>query len=105
MCLLTDKQIDELSRINFQYMKGSITVDEAILQLRGGGKVKDISWIIVYIWLFNLQNNQVHGFQQILPPHQEWIYKRANQRPPHVGSSGSFSRKSSLGLANTNNEF
>jgi hypothetical protein len=47
----------------------SISMDEAILQLRGGGKFKDISFIVFYIWLYKLQINHVEGFQPIRPPH------------------------------------
>ena len=59
-------------------------MEEAILKLRGGVKFKDISLIVFYIWLWNLNNNHVQGFQKIRPPHHEWM-PGANSRPPYVG--------------------
>lgn len=51
-------------------MNDSISMEEAILKPRGGGK---------------LQNSHVRGFQPIRLPHQEWMLKGASQRPPYAG--------------------
>ena len=99
------EQIDEFSQISSEFLNGSISMEEAILQLRGGDKFKDISFIVLYIWLYSLQNKHVQGFQPICLPHQEWMPKGANQRPPYAGGYGSSSPGSSLGLANTNDGF
>ena len=103
--LLTNEQIDKFSKISSEFRDGSINMDEAILQLRGGGKFKDISFIVLYIWLYKLQNNHVEGFQPIRPPHQEWMSKGADQRPPYAGGYGSSNSGSSLGLTYTNDGF
>jgi hypothetical protein len=79
--ILKDLQLDEFNQISSKFLDGSISMDEAILQLRGGGKFKDISLIVLYIWLYRLQNNHVEGFQTIRPPHQEWMPKGADHRP------------------------
>jgi len=80
--ILTDLQLDEFNQISFKFLDGSISMDETILQLRGGGKFKDISSIILYIWLYRLHNNHVEGFQPIRPPHQEWMLKGVDQHSP-----------------------
>ena len=103
--LYTDKQIDEFYQIAGKFMNSSISIDEAILQLRGGEKFKDFSFIVLYIWLYRLQNNHVQGFQTIHLPHQEWMPKGANQRPLYVGGYGSFNPRTSLSLANINHRF
>ena len=61
---------------------------ELILELSGGGRLEDISWIIFYIWLWKLQNNHVQGFQPIKPPHHTLT---GGQHRPHSydGSSSS----------------
>lgn len=43
-----------------------------------------------YIWLWKLQNNHVQGFQQIHPPHYEWM-PRSNPRPPYQEKHGKVS--------------
>ena len=103
--IYTDEQIDKLSKISFEFLDGSINMEKAILKLRAGGRFKDISFLAFYLWLYSSQNNSVQGFQQIRPPHQEWMPKGANQRPPYVGGYGSSNSKSSLGLGDRNNEF
>ena len=64
--IYTEEQINELSQISFEFLDGSISMEEAVLKLRGGVKFKDISFIVLYIWLWKLQNSHVQGFQ--LPP-------------------------------------
>ena len=103
--ILTDLQLDEFNQISSKFLYGSISMDEAIFQLRGGGKFKDISLIVLYIWLYRLQNNHVEGFQLIRPPHQEWMAKGADQRPPYAGGYGSCNSGSSLDLTYTNDGF
>ena len=103
--ILIDLQLDEFNQISSKFLDGSISMDEAIFQLRGGGKFKDISLIVLYIWLYRLQNNHVEGFQVIHPPHQEWMSKGANKRPPYSGGYGSSNSVSSLGLTSTNEGF
>lgn len=96
--ILTDLQLDELNQISSKFLDGSISIDEAILQLRGGGKFKDISFIVLYIWLYTLQKNHVEGFQSIRLPDQEWTPKGAGQRPPYARGYYSSNSRSSLGL-------
>lgn len=103
--ILTDIQLDEFNQISSKFLDGSISMDEAILQLRGGGKFKNISFIVLCIWLYRLQNNHVEGFQAIRPPHQELMPKGAGQRPPYAGGYCSSNSGSSLGLTSTNDGF
>ena len=103
--ILRDKSIDEFNQISSKFLDGSISMDEAILQLRGGGRFKDISFIVLYIWLYRLHNNHVEGFQPIRPPHQEWMPTGADQRPPYAGGYSSSNKGSSLGLTHTNDGF
>jgi hypothetical protein len=67
---MTNDQMEQFDIVLKKCIDGSITMKQAILQLRDGEKFKDISWIIFYIWLSQLQNSHVQGFQQIQPPHQ-----------------------------------
>ena len=39
----TEQHIDELYQIAGKFMNGSISMEEAILKLRGGGRLEDIS--------------------------------------------------------------
>ena len=83
--IYTEEQINESFQISFEFLDGSITMEKAILKLRGGGNFKDISFIVLYIWLWKLQNNHVRGFQQIHPPHREWM-AGSGTRPPQQGN-------------------
>jgi len=49
--IYTYKQIDEFSQISLDFLNGSITMEEATLKLRGGGRFKDIPFIVLYVWL------------------------------------------------------
>ena len=49
--LLTDLKLDKFNQISSKFLDGSISMDEAIFQLRGGGKFKDISFIVFNICL------------------------------------------------------
>jgi hypothetical protein len=103
--LLTGEQVDTFSQISSEFRDGLISIEEAMLKLRGGGKFKEISLIVLYIWLYRLQNNHVEGFQPIRLPHQEWMPKGADQRPPYAGGYVSSNSGSSLGLTDTNDGF
>lgn len=101
--ILTDLQLNEFNQIGSKFLNGSITIDEAILELRGGGRFEEICYLVLFIWLSNLQNNSVEGFQSIRPPHQQLM---PNQRPPYIGGYGSSNSGPSLGLKNNKfNEF
>jgi len=69
--LYQNDSIEELYDITSKFLNTDISLEELelILELRGGGRLEDISWIIFYIWLWKLQNNHVQGFQMIKPPH------------------------------------
>ena len=95
---LTDLQLDEFKQISSKFLNSSISINEAILKLRGRGKFNDISLIVLYIWLYRLQNNHVEGFQAIRSPHQEWMPKGADQRTSYAGRYGSSNSESSLSL-------
>jgi hypothetical protein len=43
----TDLQLDEFNQISSKFLDGSISMDEAILELRGREKFKDISLIVL----------------------------------------------------------
>jgi hypothetical protein len=104
--LLTDKQIDEFYQICSKVQDGSISMKEAILQLRGGGRLKYIlmaSYLAYY--LYQYQYPSVEGFQPIRPPHLEWMPEGAPKRPPYAGGYGSSNSGSSLGLTNRNDGF
>lgn len=76
---MTNDQMEQFNIIGKKFIDGSITMEEAILQLRGGGLFTDISYLVLFIWLWKLQNSQVGSFQPIRPPHQEWMPKGAHQ--------------------------
>lgn len=101
--LITAKQIDEFDQICSKVQDGSISMEEAILQLRGGGRLEDICKIAVFIYLF--QYSYVEGFQPIRPPHLEWMPEGAPKRPPYAGGYGSSNSGSSLGLTSRNDGF
>ena len=95
--ILTDLQLNEFNQIGSKFLNGSITIDEAILELRGGGRFEEICYLVLFIWLSNLQNNSVEGFQSIRPPHQQLM---PNQRPPYIGRYGSSNSESLKNLIN-----
>ena len=68
--VLTDEQIDDLNLICYKLQKGSITLDKAILEIRGGD-FYDWTALAFIIYMFSLkQGSSFHanGFQNV-PPH------------------------------------
>jgi hypothetical protein len=51
--ILTSKQIKQFDTLGQQVIHGSITIDEAILQLRGGNRLTDIIVIMVFVVFVN----------------------------------------------------
>jgi len=71
-------------------MNGSISMEEAILQLRGADIAGVIAFIIFINWLNSLC--RVEPFQVTPPPHMDplgWLQGSYNQNQPKTGSSGS----------------
>jgi len=81
-----------LDRLGQQVIRGSITIDEAILHLRGGDVLTDVIAIILFVVFMNWLNG-ANAFQVNLPPHMDpmgWIQGSYNQ--PKPGPSSSFSK-------------
>lgn len=47
--ILTNLLLDKFNQISSKFMTGSINMDEALLQLRGAKRFKDISFIVLWI--------------------------------------------------------
>ena len=65
-------------------MKGNISVEELILELRGGNLTEAAFYsalIIILAYMSSMIPPEVRGFQFIRPPHQEWMY--GSKKPPH----------------------
>ena len=96
-----DLQLDEFTQISSKFINSSMSIDELILQLRGGDKFKDISFIILFILLYKLQQNRIEGFPVNPVPHPQWMTNGADRRPPYARGYGYWNSGSgsSLGLS------
>lgn len=68
--VLTDEQIDDLNIICYKLQKGSITIDKAILEIRGGG-FYDWATLAFIIYMFYLQ--ETHAFGVVPLPHMDLL--------------------------------
>lgn len=66
--VLTDEQIDNLNLICYKLQKGSITIDKAILEIRGGG-FYDWATLAFIIYMFYLQ--ETNAFMAAPLPHMD----------------------------------
>ena len=89
---LTDEQIKQFSNLAIQLNNGSITMEEAILGLRGGDGLTDIVAVIAFVifinwydWFFSVESLQANP----LPHHDPlgWLTSKYNSK--NVGPSGS----------------
>ena len=83
---LTNYQLQQVNNLTLQLYNGSITMEEAILQIRGGDGLKDlILFIAVYIFLrWTDSPSGVDGFQQNPLPHQDpfgWLSGKYDVKP------------------------
>ena len=62
--VLTDKQIKRFSNLALQFNNGSITLEQAILKLRGGGGLTELAAILTFVLFVNCYNSLfgVEGF-------------------------------------------
>ena len=66
--VLTDEQLDDLNLICYKLQKGSITIDKAILEIRGGG-FYNWATLAFIIYMFYLQ--ETNAFGTVPLPHQD----------------------------------
>lgn len=66
--VLTDQQIEDFNLICYKLQTGSITLDTAVLKLRGGG-FYDWAALVFIIYMFSLE--QGRSFQNVPLPHQD----------------------------------
>ena len=83
--VLTDKQIKQFEILIKQLISGSITMEEAILQIRGGDGLTDVVGIIAFVIFVNWYNSLfgVEAFQANPLPHMD----------PFGWSSGKYDSK------------
>lgn len=80
--VLTDEQIDNLNLIYYKLQNGSITIDKAILEIRGGG-LYDWATLAFMLYLFYLQE-QAKAFRATPLPYMDpigWWTGKYEQRP------------------------
>jgi hypothetical protein len=90
---LTDQQVEDLNIICYKLQKGSITLDKAVLKLRGGG-FYDWAALAFIIYMFSLQ--QGNSFQNVPLPHQDpfgWVSGKYDSR--NVGNGQCLSHPAS----------
>ena len=93
--VLTDKQIEELDILYSKFKNGSITMEEAILELRGG----DLSdWLVLFVFFYMIANHTGESFLQAPLPHMDpvgWINGKYNNLrfPGQSRPEFSFERK------------
>jgi hypothetical protein len=79
--VLTDEQIDDLNLICYKLQTGSITLDKAILEIRGGN-FYDWAALAFIIYMFSL--SQGSSFQNVPLPHQDpfgWLNGKYDRKP------------------------
>ena len=82
--VLTDKQIED---INYKLKTNKISLDEAVLELRGGGFY---DWAALVLIIYMLNSQQANGFKGVPLPNQDpagWLNNKYNSR--NVGHYGS----------------
>lgn len=86
---MTEKQIKQFDLLSQQVIGGSLTIDEAILRLRGGDGLPDLIAIMIFVVFMNWLDG-AESFQQILPPHMDpigWAQGNYNYNQPKTGNS------------------
>lgn len=58
---LTNPQIEDFNLIYYKLQTGSITEEEAILQLRGGGLDEVLFWLVVFIIISLNRRDQIEA--------------------------------------------
>ena len=89
---LTNEQIKQFNNLALQLHSGSITMEEAVLQLRGGDGLMDVVAVVTFVILINWYNSLfgVKAFQENFLPHQDpfgWLSGKYDSR--NVGPSPS----------------
>ena len=89
---LTDDQIKEFNNLALQLNSGSITIEEALLELRGGDGLTDVVAVLAFIIFVNWYDSffGAEAFQANPLPHQDpfgWLSGKYDSR--NVGPSGS----------------
>ena len=84
--ILTDLQLDEFNQISSKFLYGSITMEEAILQLRGGDELTDVVAVIAFVIFINWYDSLfgVKAFQANPLPHQDpfgWLNGKYDRKP------------------------
>ena len=71
--VLTDKQIDQFDLLGHQVIGGSITIEEAVLQLHGGDGLTNVVGILAFVIFINWYDSLfgVQAFQANPLPHQD----------------------------------
>jgi len=70
---LTNEQIKQFNNLALQLNSGSITMEEAVLQLRGGDGLTDVVGILAFVIFINWYDSffGVEAFQANPLPHQD----------------------------------
>lgn len=70
---LTNEQIKQFNNLALQLNSGSITMEEAVLQLRGGSELTDVVAVIAFVIFMNWYDSLfgVEAFQANPFPHQD----------------------------------
>jgi len=83
---LTNEQMEQFNNLALQLNSGLITMEEAVLQLRGGSGLTDVVGIIAFIIFINWCDSQfgVEGFQGDPLPHMDpigWLNNKYDRKP------------------------
>ena len=95
----TEKQMDQLYDLAVRYRNNSMSREEFILELRGGGIEDWVAAFGIIIAIITLINN-VDAFQvppnpgAIVPPHLQWLY--GNQQPGYSSPSLHMEKPSAM---------
>lgn len=83
---LTNEQIKQFNNLALQLNSGSITMEEAVLQLRGGDGLTDVVGILAFVIFINWYDSLfgVKAFQANPLPHQDpfgWLSGKYDRKP------------------------
>ena len=93
--ILTNQQIEQFDIITKQLISGSITMEEAILQIRGGDGLTDIVAVIAFVIFINWYDSLfgVEAFKANPLPHMDpmgWASGKYDRKPmPHISYKSS----------------
>ena len=104
-CKYSNYQITQCYSLTDQFITGFISMEQFVLELRGGGfdleTVLAIGLTVAVMVMMYNNGFEVEGFKPIRPPHHQWM-PGTNSRPPGYNSNSRLNSKNKKSRINSN---